>query len=777
MSMAATVCAVATSLAAVGLLAPTAAVAAPSQCSNADFRKGVGALLPDCRAYEQVSPTDKNGFDIESIGEYNNARRGFVGPMGAAGPATADGNAAVFQSSGSFADSAFGGASRLQYLARRKDGVWSTRALTPRVTPAFVGVDVLAFSPAMDRSLILSNGAATPDPVTGAGHFYLRDNDTTAIRLLAQTALGVTVNTDGAVARDPSHFVVTTADLLTAEPGQPASASKVYEVVDGEVRLVSREPGTGAPFQGEAAVGNSTGSGQRPSEGLMSEDGRHIFFSVDGTGLYRRSDGTTTVLASPSRRTPADPEASKVIRHVTSDGNRLFFTTSQRMTDDANTGTDLYRYDFADDRLVDLTADTPGDDDGGALAVVDASDDGSRVYFVATGALAGGAVAGQPNLYLWEDDGPTQGDVRFIAQLDPTTTSSGSGKETPLDDGNWKWDLRKSSQATSDGGVLAFQSRAPLLGFDPSQAPGSITCDYLDSPSEGQPCSQVYVYDAEADGGAGDLVCVSCRESGAPVDYTYVPTVDQGLGADRPRIMSEDGRRVAFTSPDPLTGRDTNGRYDAYVWQRESAPGEPLAGGLSLISSGAGTDNSYAAGLSADGGDVFFRTRDQLVAQDGDTLADLYTARVGGGLAGQQEPDSARCEADACQGQPARPPASAGGALSETLDGAGNAVPGQRARLRVVTVTRRLSAQGRLALRVRLSRPGTVRALVRSRGAVVARGSRRAGKAGPVTVRMRLSRAARRELRRTGRMRVVVSVRSSGARPRTMAVALKGPRR
>lgn len=753
------------------LLTAGAATAAPDPCPNAEYRKGVSALLPDCRAYEQVSPTDKNGFDVESIGEYGGTRRGTVS-WGAAGPATANGDAAAFTSPGAFASSPFGGVGRLQYLARRDGRNWHTRGITPRPTPSFVAVDVERFNLDMSKSLVQTNGALTADPIVGLGNYYLRDNETGSIDLLARVLEGGTFGTIAGVSRDLDHLVVATANALTAEPGQPATASKVYEIVDGRARLVSRQPGTGEPFQEDAFPGNQ----YEPSEGMVSDDGRHIFFRV-GNMLYRRTDGTTTVLAAPSKRTSPDPIGPKTFQYATGDGNRLLFTSSERLTEDANTGTDLYRYDFAADELINLTAGTPGADDGGAQGVVDASEDARRVYFTATGALAPGAVAGQPNLYLRDDDGSADGVTRLVATLDATASASANGGETPVDERNWRWAPWKTAQATPDGSVLVFQSRAPLMGFDPRQAPGSSSCDYADAPSEGQPCSQVYVYDADADGGAGDLVCASCSSNGRPADYTYLPTLDEGLGTDRPRMVSDDGDRVSFTSPDALVSRDANGRYDTYIWERQSGPGAPLAGAVSLLSSGTSSDDSYAAGMSADGGDAFMRTRDRLVPQDGDTLADLYTARVGGGLVGQHTRPSP-CEGDPCQGQPDRAPVGREVASAE-LTGPTNAALRGRARLRVMGFARaaRVGRGGRIELRVRVTRPGRVRAAVRNRGRVVARGSARAAKAGTVTVRMRLSRGARRHLGRAGRLRVAVSVQATGARPRSLTLRLRGPRR
>src|ERR1700734_1723296 len=47
-----------------GNVAPAAGAAA---CPNAQFRSGASEHLPDCRAYEQVSPVEKDGQDAASL--------------------------------------------------------------------------------------------------------------------------------------------------------------------------------------------------------------------------------------------------------------------------------------------------------------------------------------------------------------------------------------------------------------------------------------------------------------------------------------------------------------------------------------------------------------------------------------------------------------------------------------------------------------------------------------------------------------------------------------
>jgi hypothetical protein len=77
-------------------------------------------------------------------------------------------------------------------------------------------------------------------------------------------------------------------------------------------------------------------------------------------------------------------------------------------------------------------------------------------------------------------------------------------------------------------------------------------------------------------------------------------------------------------------------------------------------------------GMDSSGGNVFFRTADRLVPQDGDSQVDLYDARVDGGFPAPAS--SAACEGEACQGAPAAAPVF-GAPGSSTFPGGGNLVP------------------------------------------------------------------------------------------------------
>jgi hypothetical protein len=178
---------------------------------------------------------------------------------------------------------------------------------------------------------------------------------------------------------------------------------------------------------------------------------------------------------------------------------------------------------------------------------------------------------------------------------------------------------------------------------------------------------------------------------------------------------------------------------------------------VSLISTGRSEDDSTFGDASADGHDVFFRTTERLVGRDVDRNIDVYDARVGGGIPAQDAVVETRpCVGDACRPRPSDPPAPAQPS-SATSNGPGNEpVPATAttARFTVKALTRAqkksLAKTGKLKVSVKVTRPGrvsvTARATVRGHVATVARGKATATRARTVTVTLTLSRATRKAL-------------------------------
>jgi hypothetical protein len=323
-----------------------------------------------------------------------------------------------------------------------------------------------------------------------------------------------------------------------------------------------------------------------------------------------------------------------------SDGSKAIYT----LGDFGGGKGELYEFDLGSKSSTLIAKGVPG--------VTGASEDLSRLYFVSSEALAGGAQAGKPNLYLREGGSP----LRLVATLASSDLDSLS--KFGFSAVNAK-PIKRGVRTTADGGRLAFVSRAPLTGYDNKDV-GDGTAEL-----------ELYVYDV----GTNQLHCISCNPSGArpagrkfkdgPAELrvaAMMAPADNEL--DSPHDLSADGSRLFFESFEALVPRDGNGKGDVYEWeQAESqaaceAIGAELfvasAGGcLSLISSGQSPSDSEFLDASASGSDAFFKTGSSLLPQD-PGLVDIYDARVNGGLP-TPPPSTVPCEGEACQSPAAAP--------------------------------------------------------------------------------------------------------------------------
>lgn len=635
------------------------------------------------RAFEQVSPVVKNsaklfhdvprsqGSMLDGLSE---------GMRGQASAVARDGSAVVFSSPDVFADAEWGpnypaGQIPFYYQARRNaDGSgWTTKSTVPRPpsmgTEGINGLSLrpeLYGGPADSMSAfpsVLSMFGPTP-PSPGAG--YMREWNSGDLTSLFEGIgdgearfIGATPDFDRVYFESPV--------VLSSEPGLPPTVKKLYEWHAGEVTAVGIDE-SGTPFGEATSLGRFDEKARRTA---VSDDGRHVFFSnfpggsgtPAGVNVYRRTDGETTTLVSPSKASVADPlgPKGKVFSAASDDGDVVFFMSAEQLTDDANTGptrsgNDLYRYEISTDTLVDVSAEDNDADGARVRGILGISEDGEAVYYVARGQLlAGEGVLGGNNIYRWHDDGSAGGETRFIATLGPGSTSRlvHPNDETNLGADNavptTRAEEKQSSRVSVDGNTLLFQSTESLTGY------------------RNQGYGQVYVYEADANKGTGQLSCASCPPNGAAatahssIPYGGIPS--EG-GDGLARFLSDDGSRAFFNSEMDLVPADTNGVQDVYVWEE---------GRLALVSTGKDPSPSFLHGASASGGDAFFLTRERLVGQDSDGLVDVYDSRVGGGIAQQSPPPPGEpCQGEAECRAPVDPVAPISPPASEAFVGPGN---------------------------------------------------------------------------------------------------------
>jgi hypothetical protein len=716
----------------VALLALTLGTVSPAlaeECPNAGLRaQNNSSHLPDCRAYEMVTPPYKEGFPVRT-------------------PAISDDGAVTFASIGVFADSPVGsavGGLQNQYVATRSGGGWTTVAKSPpyAIWDTFIYNSVEALSPDFGTSLWVTRRRVAP--VEDQLYFYLRGPDGSMTRVGPGAVPGNarSATTQG-TSKDLSHIVFAHGLGFSS-----ADDAALWELVGtgnvGPGRAVSVD-NDGQPTQAETCLDR------------VSDDGRVITYTsgCNGIGIpqvWARVGGSATVAVSGSEctRTAADPNgvckgAGAPADYVGSavDGSRVLFTTTQQLVDgDTDTDNDLYACDIPGGspapvgvanrcsvlREVSGVASSARVQDFAGMSA-----DGSRVYFVAKGVLADNlgtddaeAVDGQDNLYLWSTDAAhPDGQIRFVSGL------PGGSVSHPT--------------VTPDGRYLVFGTASQLV----TVGPGADSDDGID----------IYRYDADRK----TMVRLSTSVSGSGGNAS-------GFNAGLPeaRVVTADGSTVVFTTDEALSGDDVDGVSDVYAWQD--------GGRVALISDGRGGGDTPM--ITPSGRDIFFYSAARLTALDGDASRDIYDARVGGGLDLTQP---VPCTGDSCRGQRSALPNLVGPSAAGGSGDRGSDDVAAGFSLRAVTAAqrKRLATTGKVKLTVSANTAGTVSAaattVLAGKPARVGSARHTMTRAGRATLTLTLSKKARARLAARGKLTVKVRVaHSKVARGRSVTLRLNG---
>ena len=605
------------------------AAASTSTCANDTFRIGYSDQLPDCRAYELVTPADTSGRPPRGAGLVGN-----LFPTIESSPA---GDAVWFRIEGGPLEGGTGVGSfdGDPYVARRGASGWSSTLE----------------GPSGDEATVMIPGSSSPDQgysfwsariegplvINGEESQYLRYPDGHS-ELIGRGSLGEEPRAKGRlITEDGAHIVFETFQVefkvpKQLEPDAPPNAALYDRTIDPvtgdeETHVVSLLPGNVTPPAGE-----------KESYRGSSPDGEGIAFELSNV-LYLRLNNETTFEIG----TGVD------FAGVSEGGDRVFYVE----------GGNLKAFDTSSGKVIDFS-------EFGDVTPVNVSTGGSRAYFVSPTVDGGenpeGAVAqaGEQNLYLSEE-----GAISFVGTVTDRDVE-GEGEETGVTDGLGLWTLfgslqpaRDPSRTNPDGSVLLFQSRANLTGYDPGKSP------------------QVFRYDS----GADRLQCISCIPTRVPASggasletVTFDGTAPPPLSPSAfVHNLNPTGNRVFFESTEALVSSDTDEVKDVYEWEDQGVGSCKQAGGcVYLISSGQSAKDNFLYAHSQSGDDVFFSTEDSLLGVDGGGAASIYDAKVGGGFA---EPKEEECIADGCR--PGVTPAPGLPAPAKPVLGADDNVPRQ----------------------------------------------------------------------------------------------------
>jgi hypothetical protein len=621
----------------------TTEAAAQASCPDEQLRTGFSADLPDCRAYELVTPPNKASAQPDPTGEPNPLEYNF---------AANDGNRMAYKAVDILPDSQSAGA---YYIATRDADGWSSENEIP-VENYYNGYECSeragtvdsTYSANLAKAILtldgnqvageesnpgagneFGGGCEGPQPEVVSGepkgveNLFVRDSADSAYQLVDVTPPGVTPTNAKFVAAstDLDHVVFEERAKLT--PNALNDVENLYEWSEGVVRLVT-VLSDGNPVEGSFAG--------------ISADGSHVFFTAGGD-LYARVNGVGTVQVDASHAGGSGGGGEFVF--ASAEGSRVLFTdeASAGLTGDTvpGSGTNLYEYDFQSGTLTDLTPAAKAEVLGGSGA----SEDGSYVYFAADGALTGTeanehgetAQSGQPNLYLRHG-----GKTTFIATGACTQDSC--------------------RRMAFSGLFYAFDSTNSLTGNDNTDA------------NTGLPDPEIYLYDAATN----SLVCASCNPSGeAPTEGSEM--TKNPWGNEVPHYLTENGR-VFFETPEALLPSDSNGQSDVYEYEPDGVGGCGQTGGcLYLISTGTGLHPTKFIDASASGDDVFLLDEQALAPQSNSQEArTIYDVRVDGGFPSPSSPPPCTT-ADSCRSASAPQPAIFGAPSSQTFSGAGNITP------------------------------------------------------------------------------------------------------
>jgi hypothetical protein len=672
-----------------------------SNCPNATFT-GFEPTLPDCRAYELVSLAADDTYtpNYSLSGAFSETTGEIVGIPGNVRAAEA-GNAIAYNggptASGVGGSGLTGNGSGNNYLAVRGSNGWEAGDISIAISSGVGRTEFTNFSDDLSVQTLSAprfpEMNAQPEPAPECSTSIQFSRTVSGLHALTPENFGESscFASTVAISADDRHILLESSAAVTPGASKGTNGSNLFDSVNGVLHQVNVLTDGEPEADPNSTLGWYNSGSARTYDDAVSTDGSRIFWTSleegsegdDAKALYVREndaqsqspvvDGrctdpvdACTVQVDAAEPGAAGPSGGGRFADASRDGSKVFFTDVNRLTSNATAGPeepDLYEYEVnaeagASGRLTDLTADEREHAD--VQGVIGTSEDGSYVYFVADGVLAGAnvedrsPVARQPNLYMSH-----AGSTTFVTTL-ATSDDAFSDNEASFDGPRGDWQVNpgyRTAEVAPGGRVVGFMSTRSLTGY------------------ENQGIPEVYVYEA----GSGRIFCSSCSPTGAPptrvapesvFEGSYVGT--SGTGSFMLRWIDErEGVQVYFMSNQSLVPDDTNARQDVYEWESDGSGNcREAPGCVELLSNAGPVGNAFFMDASANGSDVFISSRSSLTPTAFDETIKVYDVRIDGGIAENR----LSCTGTGCQGSPPGLPIFATPA-SVTFNGVGNFEP------------------------------------------------------------------------------------------------------
>ena len=517
---------------------------APPSCPNAHVRQQTqSSYLPDCRAYELVSPASAGAILLQPGAQIweqppGQGPDGFrVSPSLNTGLATSParftwwgGLGAVAGTNGKVPDDLE------MYLSTRTPEGWKTSY------PAYKDFEIIEggrhdCSETLTHCLEHDEGNYGQRPPEMSAGVFTADG-----RLIDEWPTNVGSIPGGRqftgawrASGDYSNFVFSSANVVFAPDGRTGGLGSAYDndTKARTIEVISYLP-NGDPIEQDGPDNQY----QRIEFPGISSDGSHILMRTpSSTGtyhLYMRAAGVTYDVARGEGVT---------FLGMTRDGSKVNFLSSEALTPaDSDTSNDIYQWNEDGDTLTVVSQGNGRGDSDDCLSSFSSkcsvepvdtdydvaynltnlpgiddriADGAGDVYFYSPELLDSAAegIQGQKNLYVFRNGAP-----QLVSTLDLGTEIA-------------------RINISPDGGHAAFVTDSQMTSFD----------------SDG--LQMMYAYDATT----GTIFCASCNPSGA------LPQFNVEAAQNGP-FMSDDGRAF-FATKEALVPRDTNGSViDVYEY-------------------------------------------------------------------------------------------------------------------------------------------------------------------------------------------------------------------